>query len=64
MQDTLLFMCKVILIAVYTVSTSITVVECSQYNNGAEHRMSQIEWCGAVYKLVFKNGLFAVKGSI
>ena len=46
MRDTLLFMCEVTLIAVYTVGTSETVDECSQYNSGAQHTVSQIEWCG------------------
>jgi len=46
MQDTLLFMCEVPLIAVYTVGTSKTVVEFSQYNSGAQHTISQIDWCG------------------
>jgi hypothetical protein len=46
MQDTLLFMCEVTLIAVYTGGTSKRVDECSQYNSGAQHRISQIDWCG------------------
>jgi len=39
--------------AVYTVGTSETVVECSQYNSGAQHTMSQIDF--VVYKLIFRN---------
>lgn len=53
MQDTLLFMFEVPLIVVYTVGTSETVVEGSQYNSRAQNIMSQFDFM--VYKLVFRN---------